>query len=316
MASLFENENTKNNESKEEKASVDFKDREEYKPLESTLGSRLKSHIDRYCFAIYQEPPRWHLGASIIGNSCKRHLWYLFRWCYFPKADGRQKRVFDRGNREEARYIEWLKGIGCQLWATDENGKQYRFSSVMGHFGGSLDSVIKLPPDFNFEQALLASYKTNNTGKGFNELLANGVQKAKPVHWAQECTYGFKMGLEYLAYFNINKNDDDLHVEVLKLDHKLGKQMEDKAEIIIRSQTAPARLSDNPTHYECNYCDLKEICHNKAAIERNCRSCQYASPVEGGEWFCSLPAHNSAIPRDFVKSLKGCDSWISITEVK
>ena len=226
--------------------------------------------------------------------------------------------MFNRGHREEARFIEWLEGIGFKVWfenrdeGPNEKGEypQYRISDVMGHFGGSLDGIAILPERYGIAEPVLLEFKTNGTGAGFNKLADDGMPIAKPEHFAQTSTYGKKYNFRYCVYLNINKNDDSLHIEVVKLNHNLGEQMIMKAEQIIMSQTAPARLSDNPTFHKCGYCHMKEVCHKGAVVEVNCRSCAFARPVENAEWFCEV--HNGNIPKDFIA--KACPSYKAITQ--
>lgn len=282
------------------------------------LAKRILEEIDEYCVRTYDGGHRSHLGASLIGRECKRYLWYVFRWCLHEKTTGRQQRLFNRGHREEARFIEWLEGIGFKVWFEnrdeDPNEKgefpQYRISDVMGHFGGSLDGIAVLPERYGIAEPVLLEFKTNGTGAGFNKLADDGMPIAKPEHFAQTSTYGKKYNFHYCVYLNINKNDDSLHIEVVKLNHNLGEQMIMKAEQIIMSQTAPARLSDNPTFHKCGYCHMKDICHKGAVPEVNCRSCAFARPVENAEWFCEV--HNGNIPKDFIP--KACSSYKAITQ--
>ena len=282
------------------------------------LAKRILEEIDEYCVRTYDGGHRSHLGASLIGRECKRYLWYVFRWCLHEKTTGRQQRLFNRGHREEARFIEWLEGIGFKVWFEnrdeDPNEKgeypQYRISDVMGHFGGSLDGIAILPERYGIAEPVLLEFKTNGTGAGFNKLADDGMPIAKPEHFAQTSTYGKKYNFRYCVYLNINKNDDSLHIEVVKLNHNLGEQMIMKAEQIIMSQTAPARLSDNPTFHKCGYCHMKEVCHKGAVVEVNCRSCAFARPVENAEWFCEV--HNGNIPKDFIS--KACPSYKAITQ--
>jgi len=282
------------------------------------LAKRILEEIDEYCVRAYDGGHRSHLGASLIGRECKRYLWYVFRWCLHEKTTGRQQRLFNRGHREEARFIEWLEGIGFKVWfenrdeAPNEKGEypQYRISDVMGHFGGSLDGIAVLPERYGIEEPVLLEFKTNGTGQGFNKLAEDGMPIAKPEHFAQTSTYGKKYNFKYCVYLNINKNDDSLHVEVVKLNHNLGEQMIMKAEQIITTQKPPARLSDNPTFHKCGYCAMKDICHKGAVPEVNCRSCAFARPVENAEWFCEV--HNGNIPKDFIA--KACPSYKAITQ--
>lgn len=322
--------------------------------------------IDEYCLTEYDGGHRNHLGASLIGRECSRYLWYVFRWAKREKTSGRQQRLFNRGHREEERFIEWLEGIGIKVFyenydsnplyycvednsyhlkadlekmqdqhplkilakevKQDDNFKlhvnrakadglkfpQYRISDVGGHFGGSLDGVAVMPSkDGDFYGPVLLEFKTNGTGKKFEELNAQGMEKAKPEHFAQTSVYGFKFGINYCLYLNINKNDDSIHAEFVKLNHKLGEQMILKAEKIINSQTPPPRISNNPSFFKCSYCNFNGICHKKEEPELNCRSCKNATPVEGGKWFCCV--FNSTIPEEFIK--KGCLNHRSITNV-
>lgn len=286
--------------------------------VSKALAKRILEEIDEYCVKTYDGGHRSHLGASLIGRECKRYLWYVFRWCLHEKTTGRQQRLFNRGHREEARFIEWLEGIGFKVWfenrdeAPNEKGEypQYRISDVMGHFGGSLDGIAVLPERYGIEEPVLLEFKTNGTGAGFNKLADDGMPIAKPEHFAQTSTYGKKYNFRYCVYLNINKNDDSLHVEVVKLNHNLGEQMIMKAEQIIMSQTPPARLSDNPTFHKCGYCHLKDICHKGAVVEVNCRSCAFARPVENAEWFCEV--HNGNIPKEFIPN--ACPSYKAITQ--
>jgi len=282
------------------------------------LAKRILEEIDEYCVRTYGGWHRSHLGASLIGRECKRYLWYVFRWCLHEKTTGRQQRLFNRGHREEARFIEWLEGIGFKVWfenrdeAPNEKGEypQYRISDVMGHFGGSLDGIAVLPERYGIAEPVLLEFKTNGTGAGFNKLAEDGMPIAKPEHFAQTSTYGKKYNFRYCVYLNINKNDDSLHIEVVKLNHNLGEQMIMKAEQIIMSQTAPARLSDNPTFHKCGYCHMKEVCHKGAVVEVNCRSCAFARPVENAEWFCEV--HNAIIPKEYIP--QACGNYKAITQ--
>lgn len=274
------------------------------------LGVRLKEDIDQYCIDTYNDGNRWHLGASLIDNECSRYLWYTFRWAGQEKreskeAEARMYRLFNRGHREEERYVEFLKGVGCQVWQYEDEAtkKQFRMVGVNGHFGGSLDGIVKLPPRYGIDEALLAEFKTNNTGRGWAELNEKGLAVAKGQHYGQQSMYGTAYNLRYSAYLNINKNDDDLYIEIVKLDHNLGKQLIVKAEKIITSQEPLPRLSDNPTFWKCRYCPFKEICHSTKLPDRNCRSCHFAQPAANAEWFCN--SFNGIIPRDFVPQACG-----------
>ena len=151
--------------------------------------------------------------------------------------------------------------------------------------------------------------KQGNKVSNFEKLVKQGVKLYKPVHWAQQCIYGFKRNLEYSIYLSVCKNDDELHLEVIKLDHFLGASLEKKAELIIFSEVAPAGISQSQSYYECGYCDAKDVCFNGKPALRNCRSCRNSFPVDNAEWVCNK--WNAIIPKDSIKA--GCEAWESIT---
>ncbi|CAA2409794.1 Phage Exonuclease [Xanthomonas phage Suba] len=316
------------------------------------LEKRIAEAIDSYCQTAYDDGHRNHLGASLIGGDCRRKLFYIFRWVKHHIHSGRMQRLFNRGHREEERFIEWLEGIGFKVWFENREGfyyhggsetygilqpgeelrldcdlitedneyyrthvgmakaqglkfPQYRVSDVMGHFGGSLDGIAILPPEWGIEEPVLVEFKTNGTGSSFNKLVEKGMAKAKPQHYAQTGVYGYKYNFRYCVYLNICKNDDNLHVEVVELNHTLGQQMIQKADGIIRSQTPPPKISLVADSYECSQCEFAGVCHRGEPVEINCRSCQHAEPIEGAKWRCNLYPDNGPIPKDVI--VIGCN---------
>ena len=266
------------------------------------LKANIEARLEEWSVDHYKQEPRAHLGISEIGEPCSRKLWYKFHWVAFEEFSGRMLRLFNRGHREEERYISYLEAIGCTFYRFDQNGKQFRVSGVMGHYGGSCDGVVLTPwhPDIPF----IAEFKTHNT-KSFIGYINDGLQKSKPRHFDQMSGYGFKMQIEYGLYFPENKNDDDIQVTPIKLDWQRGKELELKAQDIITAKEAPAKISDQSSYFECKYCTFKDICHNGAIPQKNCRSCRMSEAVEDGRWYCNV--HKDLIPPEFIKN--GCQYW-------
>lgn len=278
--------------------------------VRTALQKRILADIDQACQELYDDGPRTHLGASLTGNDCMRYLQYNFRWMDYFVHEGRMQRLFNRGHATEARFETWLKHIGFNVWLyEDPNGeKQFRCSAVNGHFGGSLDGQNKPPERYCIDpnETFLCEFKTSKTGSPFNKLTELGVQAAKYQHYIQMCIYGRFYNLRYALYMCINKNDDDIYVEIVPLDWKLAEEAVRKADRVINETVRLfPRYSESPTHYICKICDFHGICHNGNAAARNCRSCAKSSAVANGEWFCSL--YNGNIPKDFIA--KGCPSW-------
>ena len=306
MKGLFDVESAKSGPSMPENLSVDLS----APGVATALAARIKSDIDAYCVKAYNDGYRSHLGASLIGRECSRELWYSFRWVGAAPIDGRVYRLFNRGHREEARFIEWLRGIGFEVveGETNEAGefKQLRVSGVAAHFGGSLDGRLAAPAHYKLsDPILLGEFKTSGTGRKFSELLKSGVAIAKPEHFAQMSVYGFKRQIKYALYLCINKNDDDLHVEIVRLDWGLAEMLEKKAGDIITSTVPPNRISQQSTYFKCTLCDFKRICWEGYPLDKNCRSCRNSVPTENAQWHCGL--YQAVIPKDYIA--KGCDNW-------
>lgn len=277
----------------------------------SLLSDSLKSDIDKYCVETYDDGFRGHLGASQIGKPCLRALRYAFRWYDHKTFSGQQYRLFQRGHFEEQRFVEYLQGIGCdvQVFAPntehikDKGKRQIRISACEGHFAGSIDGIVTLPTKYAIDEPILAEFKTQGYQK-FAKLIEEGCQVNKTQHYAQQSVYGYKLGLQHSVYISVNKNSDDLHLEVIKLDWNLGKELEEKAERIIFSREALPKIAMSSNFFECKYCDYREVCWFDKKPCVNCRSCIRSKPVENAQWECNKFGR---IPKEFIKD--GCKEW-------
>lgn len=268
------------------------------------LASRIEADIDEWCKVQYDDGPRSHLGASIIGHECQRYIWFGFRWMFRETFSGRMQRLFQRGHLEEHRIFEWLQGIGFSTKQVTADGKQIRIVFAEGHGGGSTDGVGILPTRYGQFPPLLLEMKTQKDKK-FAVLQGSGVQKEKPRHYIQASVYGRQLGIQYCLYIAVNKEDDDLDVEVIELDWDLADAELRKAEKIINSPFPPPRISENPSFWQCKFCPALSVCHLGAPVTKNCRSCYNAEAVADKQWLCKK--WNAIIPESEIA--KGCDAW-------
>jgi hypothetical protein len=274
------------------------------------LVLQMQADIDTFCKEEFSEDPRTHLGASIIGNDCQAYAWNVFRWLKFEQFEGRMLRLFNRGHSEEARFVRWLVGIGFEVRELDpETQKQFRISGAKGHFGGSLDAMMRAPARYNIDVDLvfLGEFKTHNA-KSFAKLKKEGVVKSKPVHYRQMCSYGRAYSFKWGLYCAVNKDTDELHFEIVPLNWLEADDLFRKAEGIVFSQTRPPKIAMTDAFFDCKYCDFAGLCHRNEAPTINCRSCRNAFPVENAEWFCQV--HNAIIPKDVIPV--GCASYARI----
>lgn len=271
------------------------------------LAKQIEADIDEWCQKQYDDGPRSHLGASIIGHECERYIWFSFRWMYYEVFSGQMQRLFNRGHLEETRIFEWLTGIGFQTQAVAVDGKQIHIAFAEGHGGGSTDGVGILPARYGTFEPLLLEMKTQKDKK-FAILQGSGVVKEKPMHFSQASVYGRQLGLHYCLYISVNKENDDLDVEVIELDWDLADAEMNKAESIINSHFPPRRISENPSFWKCKWCPAAGVCHLNAPVEKNCRSCWNAEAVADKRWMCHK--WNALIPPEVIP--QGCDAWTTL----
>ncbi|MGL5734039.1 MAG: hypothetical protein ACRCYS_04155 [Beijerinckiaceae bacterium] len=190
--------------------------------------------------------------------------------------------------------------------ALGQGVKQWGFVDIDGHFAGNCDGKIRwegvLPDGWG-----LAEFKTHND-KSFKALTAKGVLTSKPTHYVQMQVYMHYLGLPWALYMAVNKDNDELYLEIVYYKAELALSYVDRARGIIYAKDAPPRLTNDPSWFECRYCPNREICHYEDSPQKNCRSCAFSAPIETGEWRCHN--YHQDIPRSFM--LKGCDAWQGI----
>ncbi len=236
-----------------------------------------------------EDSRRAHLGCSLIGEECKRKLWYTFRWVKKQNHNGRLLRLFQFGHDYEAELVRNLRKVGITVFDVDsKTGKQFQVSWVGGHLGGSADGIadgiLEAPKTTH-----LLEFKTS-ADKQFTSLVKEGVEKNKPLHYAQMQMYMHGLELTRAFYLVINKNTHELYSERIKYDKECALNIIEKGEYIINSQTPPERMTDKADFYLCKWCDYSELCHYDDVAEKNCRTCIHATPETDGKarWSCGL----------------------------
>lgn len=254
---------------------------------------------------------RSHLGASLIGQSCPRKIWYSWRWVKRPIHEGQLIRLFNRGHLEEARFVALLKMIGVEVWQFDQAGKQFRITGHKGHFGGGLDAVLRGVPDYP-DTAILGEFKTHNE-KSFTKLLSSGVEESKPEHYVQMNMYMGYYSLPAALYLAVNKNTDALYAEIVPFDGSTYQRFTERVVRIIDSDEAPPRINNSPAWYQCKFCGDKDICHGEEIPYVSCRSCAHVTAGEEGKWLCEYHANHELTKAE---QLAACSSYLMNPTIK
>ncbi|WP_422491653.1 PD-(D/E)XK nuclease family protein [Endozoicomonas sp. ALE010] len=256
---------------------------------------------------------RPHLGASLIGEPCSRSLWYSFHWCTAARFDGRMLRLFETGQLAEARFADNLRAAGVQVYEEDpQTGQQFRVTACDGHFGGSMDGVglgfVEAPKSWH-----VIEMKTHSE-KSFKELVNKGVEESKPRHFAQMQVYmhlAENGPLKRAYYLAVNKNTDALYGERVKYDKTKATALVNKAAAIIASDLPPEKIHQDPSWYQCKFCDHAAVCHGQQAPVVNCRTCLHSTAIENGEWHCAR--YDCLIPTE--QQRKGCQSHLYLPDL-
>lgn len=257
---------------------------------------------------------RKHLGASVVGKACARRVFYIWRWVKLAKFEGRMLRLFERGQLEENRFMSYLRNIGCEVWEFEnaEKKTQWKISDVEGHFGGSLDGVGRGLPDLPPDMPFLIECKTHNA-KSFAKLQDEGLMKSKWEHFIQAQTYAHKKNLPACLYMAVNKDTDELYLELVMLDKEQAERTIERGRSIIYATEAPMRINKSPGYYLCKSCDFQQLCHFKKELpHRNCRTCKFSKPMRdgSGNWECLSLSQDNIDVLDEAAQLAGCEHYV------
>lgn len=247
--------------------------------------------VQRVFRALEQAAEDWrrpHLGASVLGKSCERELWYGFRWSVNPRLEGRVLALLDRGDREEEVQFERMRLAGLEVWERDpETGEQFRVD-LGPHLGGSLDSVVRGLDEAPKTLHVLDVKTAKNTE--FNRFVKVGAAEWKPQYVAQLQVYMHGMKLERAVLWVVCKNTDRVHMERIRYDQAEAERLIAKGQRVVEAEQAPVRVSEDPEWFECRFCTFREVCHEGQVhqVERNCRTCISSTACPDGTWRCEL----------------------------
>jgi hypothetical protein len=258
------------------------------------------AHADAALESAQERRRRGYLGMSAIGAECERALWYGFRWAARAKFDALTLKRFADGHASEAVAIDRLKATPeLIVHDIDEDGEQFGFKDIGGHFSGHMDGVclglIQAPKTWHVLE-IKSSEKWDALDKAKRKVgEKNALAEWNAVYYAQAVLYMDYAGLDrhYMVctspgarrWTAVRTNADPVFAGILKA----------KAERIIFNDHAPKRIGD-ATSFACKWCDWKAICHEGEAAERNCRTCLHSEPLREivpgvGNWQCAHHGH-------------------------
>lgn len=266
--------------------------------LEDKIAAAIDNHHQSKA-----EPPRPHMGCSMIGHPCDRRLWLAFRWAIVEQHPGRILRLFRRGQNEEATVVEDLRAIGVTVEKTGASQSRVSFGS---HVSGSVDGVVENLPIAPRSRAVL-EIKTHSA-KSFSDLRKKGVKESHPTHWVQMQCYMYGLHLDRALYFAVCKDTDQIHTEWIHFEKPAAEAAIERAQRIALAERMPEPISADPSWYQCKLCPFHDFCHvSKMTKQTNCRTCAFSTAKKDSTWRCERHDADD-IPVDFQR--QGCESHV------
>ena len=246
----------------------------------------IQSRIDAH-HVQHREPPRPHLGLSVLGHECDRWVWLSFRWAIIEQFPGRMLRLFRRGQREEETIVKDLRAIGIDIHSTCLDSDGQSRVDFGGHVSGSIDGIIESGVPGAEKTRHVAEFKTHSL-KSFNELKSKGVSGAKRQHWRKMQGYMLGTKIDRALYVAVCKDNDEMYTERVYLDKARAEALIRRGHMLALSERLPEPLSTDPTWYQCRYCPGHDFCFGThLSIEVNCRTCAHVTATKDGKFTCA-----------------------------
>jgi hypothetical protein len=203
------------------------------------------------------EPPRFYLGASLVGDDCIRKV--QFEWWCRADIPARVRRIFDRGHFFEAYIRERLIEAG---FVFDPDPSKLGFSACNGDLQGHADGLVIAAP-IQLEVPCLWECKALNA-KNFRAVERDGLEKTFPKYAAQVALYQAYLDYTYPCLFTCINADtcEFLHFAV-PFDAERAQYWSDRATTIIAATRASEllpRFTNDADDWRCKMCPHKERC--------------------------------------------------------
>ena len=202
---------------------------------------------------------RNYLGASAVGNSCKRAVQYY--WLSIlgrtPTKDfpPRIKRIFDRGYVYEGKMSQWMKEVG---FVFEEDDTKLQFSDFDDKFKGHVDGVLLAGPE-GINYPVLWENKCLG-GNPFKKVAASNIKTEKPVYYAQVQLYMSYLGLNRCVFTCVNADTMAIYTEIIGRDDRFVDTLKQTISDIFDHTERNKLVAKTTNTYHCKYCDYKEIC--------------------------------------------------------
>lgn len=234
-------------------------------------------HADELNSAIESAQEK-RLPTSITASrwsKCDRKMWLTLRGAVQPAHPAERLRTFRIGHALEDAMVEWIEAAGYKV-AMREAELKNKWGVVLAR----IDGILAKDGEF-----YLLEMKTANNRR-FNEMMKKGIPdtyfaqvQLEMHHSAQLSARGNQ--LTKCVFVIINKDNSEIHTEVVEYDKVYAELQTERVHDIIASDAYPAPDRD----WTCKMCDQRKVCEGEYLPEINCRTCAFVS-VEDGVFTC------------------------------
>lgn len=229
-----------------------------------------------------KQPPRKYLGASMLGDPCLRKLCYSY--AHTPKDrefTAQVLRIFDvghgtedflAGERESTAVFKeaaarWLHDAGFDLRAKNADGEQFGWEGLGGRIQGHVDGIIVSgPPLMSMVYPAVWECKALNM-KNWNKIKKHGLRVGSEEYFGQTQLNMAYLDISYTLFTALQKNDEQLHHELVILDAAIAQEISDKSVSVVRAVESGGllpRIASHRDYYRCKWCDWRQTCWNES----------------------------------------------------
>lgn len=250
--------------------------------------------VDRELEARQSKSTRTYLGMSQIGHPCARNLWYSFRWVAGRHISAKGLKAIQDGFAGEDVMASRLRMVpGVTLKTVDDQGQQFGFTSIHGHFKGHMDGAVigllEAPKTWHVWE----HKQVNPTKfKALSSAVDKNGEKSALKYWdevyhAQAICYMALSGMERHFLTVSSPGGRDYMSVRTEADSQEAKRLLDRAEKVIYADEPLPRISNDPAWYQCKFCDFRNVCHGTQIPQPNCRTCAHVTVGrDNAEWYC------------------------------
>lgn len=213
--------------------------------------------LDEAIANIPADEPRRYIGASGIGNDCSRKIWNDYNGVQGKPITPRQRRTFETGKILEDMVLSYIELAGFKIIRPEPGSKGIPcHDEEFPLFQGNMDGLLYLTET----NVVVLELKTAKSSE-YKKFVDIGLKAWSPTYYSQVMSYMGMNKLKRALVIVLNKDNAEWHCEWIEFDEITYCELRSKAIYISQAETAPDKINNNPSWWQCQFCKFKENCH-------------------------------------------------------